>query len=143
MAYTLADNVLTPPTQQVKVLDVKEARAPTRAWRHLLPCGRGCACLGGRGAAYGRLRRSIPGGEAVSGAACTAASVPIRAWLLLEATRCHELPPGSPAARSADACAQTVRDGRDYIEFEFAAKAGGYIRHALAVVTVGNGARSA
>jgi len=36
-----------------------------------------------------------------------------------------------------------VRDGRDYIEFEFAAKAGGYIRHALAVVTVGNGARSA
>lgn len=36
---------------------------------------------------------------------------------------------------------QTVRDGRDYIEFEFAAKAGGYIRHALAVVTVGNGAQ--
>lgn len=35
---------------------------------------------------------------------------------------------------------QTVRDGRDYIEFEFAAKAGSYIRHALAVVTVGNGA---
>ena len=34
---------------------------------------------------------------------------------------------------------QTVRDGRDYIEFEFAAKAGSYIRHALAVVTVGNG----
>ena len=38
-------------------------------------------------------------------------------------------------------CMQTVRDGRDYIEFEFAAKAGGYIRHALAVVTVGNGAQ--
>ena len=34
-----------------------------------------------------------------------------------------------------------MRDGRDYIEFEFAAKAGGYIRHALAVVTVGNGAQ--
>ena len=34
---------------------------------------------------------------------------------------------------------KTVRDGRDYIEFEFAAKAGSYIRHALAVVTVGNG----
>ncbi|KAK9826793.1 hypothetical protein WJX81_001589 [Elliptochloris bilobata] len=57
VAYTLADRVLTPPSQEVKVLEVKE----------------------------------------------------------------------------------TVRDGRDYIEFEFAAKAGNYIRHALAVVTVGNG----
>ncbi len=51
MAYTLADNVLTPPTQQVKVLDVKEARAPPGAWPHLLLCGRGGACLSGRGAA--------------------------------------------------------------------------------------------
>lgn len=30
-------------------------------------------------------------------------------------------------------------DGRTYYEFEFATKANTYIRHALAVVTVGNG----
>ncbi len=37
------------------------------------------------------------------------------------------------------ACVQREIDGRTYYEFEFAAKANTYIRHALAVVTVGNG----
>ncbi len=37
------------------------------------------------------------------------------------------------------ACVQREIDGRTYYEFEFATKANTYIRHALAVVTVGNG----
>ena len=136
MAYTLADNVLTPPTQQVKVLDVKEARARPRA---AAPLGTRLGLRLPR-----RALRSMPGGaDAVPGAAVITLPVPIQTRLLLEAAQCHELSRVSTAARSADACVQTVRDGRDYIEFEFAAKASGYIRHALAVVTVGNGARSA
>ena len=35
---------------------------------------------------------------------------------------------------------QRVDDGRKYFQFEFASKAPTYIRHALAVVTVANGA---
>ncbi len=35
---------------------------------------------------------------------------------------------------------QKEKNGRKYIEFEFASKAPTYIRHAYAVVTVGNGA---
>ena len=38
------------------------------------------------------------------------------------------------------ACVQREIDGRTYYEFEFATKANTYIRHALAVVTVANGA---
>ena len=34
---------------------------------------------------------------------------------------------------------QKEKDGRIYYTFEFASKASNYIRHALAVVTVGNG----
>jgi photosystem II oxygen-evolving enhancer protein 2 len=34
---------------------------------------------------------------------------------------------------------QKDKDGRTYYTFEFASKASNYIRHALAVVTVGNG----
>ena len=34
---------------------------------------------------------------------------------------------------------QKEKDGRLYYTFEFASKASNYIRHALAVVTVGNG----
>lgn len=39
------------------------------------------------------------------------------------------------------ATAQKDKNGRKYYVFEFAAKASTYIRHALAVVTVGNGER--
>ncbi len=35
---------------------------------------------------------------------------------------------------------QKEKDGRMYYTFEFASKASNYIRHALAVVTVANGA---
>ena len=34
---------------------------------------------------------------------------------------------------------QKEKEGRKYYEFEFASKAPTYIRHALAIVTVGNG----
>ena len=34
---------------------------------------------------------------------------------------------------------QKEKDGRLYYTFEFASKASNYIRHALAIVTVGNG----
>jgi hypothetical protein len=35
---------------------------------------------------------------------------------------------------------QRESDGRKYVEFEFASKASNYIRHALASVTIANGA---
>ncbi len=44
----------------------------------------------------------------------------------------------SPALRYA----QYAVEGRNYVNFEFAAKSGNFIRRAIAVVTVANGALS-
>ena len=142
VAFTLAERVLTPPRQEVKVLDVKEARP--------LPTALALCTL--------NMRRTSVLASSMSASACMLRT----AFAVVVLTVRAERPLGKQAASSwcnqerpmkfigfspvvDTPCLlymQTVRDGRDYIEFEFAAKAGGYIRHALAVVTVGNGAHS-
>ena len=91
VALTLAEKVLSPPKQEVKVLSFDQARPPPSISAALDPF-------------------------LLSGVAS-------RAVFLMVAM----LP------------AQKEKDGRLYYTFEFASKASNYIRHALAIVTVGNG----
>ena len=120
MAFTLATKVLTPPKQDVKILDLKEVCC---LWA--LPCKQLHAAL-----------------ESVNASmSCQTASTRLAELLAATCSKLSLIEGTTTAAAALTQCsAQTEKNGRKYYTFEFAAKATTYIRHALAVVTVGNGA---
>jgi hypothetical protein len=121
VAFTLADKVLTSPTQQVNLVAADEVRPPAPA---ISPAAARC-CV-----------RSPPPTPALASAR---QGLRLARFFSIPSSVTPCLPCLSPVCTYACACLQRVVDGRKYVDFEFTAKASNYTRHAVGSVTVGNG----